>query len=189
MHKLLKVNPGRVLKKDNLQGRKGMDRELMLAQKILFWKGRTLISPMLPGASPHPQVQGCQQGLQEMLQYLNAQACSRARLMFNQQDELKWEQPSRCREGKVCRTPSFAKMTQRSALTFFPLILILQRVPCPLFLYNFLSPQFITQDTLLHRIPMISLPIRNHRPQTKILIHCSFNTEGLGLSRHYWQMH
>ena len=166
-----------------------MDRELMLAQKILFWKGRTLISPMLPGASPHPQVQGCQQGLQEMLQYLNAQACSRARLMFNQQDELKWEQPSRCREGKVCRTPSFAKMTQRSALAFFPLILILQRVPCPLFLYNLLSPQFITQDTLLHRIPMISLPIRNHRPQTKILIHCSFNTEGLRLSRHYGQMH
>lgn len=28
---------------------------------------------MLPGASPHPQVQGCQLGLQEMLQYLNAQ--------------------------------------------------------------------------------------------------------------------
>ena len=167
-----------------------MDSELMLAQKILFWKDRKLISPVLTGTSPHPQVQGCQQGLQEMLQYMNAQACSRARLMFNQQEELKWEQTSRCREGKVCRTLSFAKLTQRSALAFLPLILlILQRVPCPLFLYNLMSPQLITQDTLLHRIPMISLLIRNHRPQTKIFIHCSFNTEDLGLSRHYGQMH
>lgn len=40
-----------------------MERKVIWAQKILFWKDRMLISPVLPGASPHPQAQGMSRGI------------------------------------------------------------------------------------------------------------------------------